>query len=90
MTDSKVKITLLNQDKIKEYLGTKTDFSFKDKSDRIALSFQVEDVEQACQYLQEKGIETVRPPWNVVDCGIKLAFISLHEKTLASRAGMNH
>ena len=89
LTDGKVKLTLLNQDKIKEYLGTKTDFSFKDKSDRIALSFQVEDVEQACQYLQEKGIEIVSPPWNVVDWGIKLAFIRDPEGNLIelSQAG---
>ena len=75
LTDGKVKLTILNQNKIKDYLGTKTDFSFEQKSDRVALSFQVDDLEQACQYLKEKGVEIVSPPWNVVDWGVKLAFI---------------
>ncbi len=75
LTDGEVKLTLLDRDKIKEYLGTKTNFSFEEKSDRIALSFQVEDVEQACQYLKEKGVEIASPPWNVVDWGMKLALV---------------
>ena len=75
LTDGKVKLTLLNQDKIKEYMGTKIDFAFDEKSDRIALSFQVEDVEQACKYLREKEVEIVGPPLDVRDWGIKIAFI---------------
>ncbi len=75
LTDGKVKLTLLNQNKIKEYLGTKTNFLFEPESDRIALSFQVEDVDRACQYLKEKGVEIVSPPWNVIDWGIKLALV---------------
>ena len=75
LTDGKVKLTLLNQNKIKEYLGTKTKFDFEQKSDRIALSFQVQDVEQACQYLKEQGVEIISPPWNVIDWGMKLALI---------------
>ncbi len=75
LTNGKVKLTLLNQDRIQDYLGTKTSFSFEPKSDRIALSFQVEDVEEACQYLKEKGVEIISPPWNVPDWGMKLALI---------------
>ena len=41
LTDGKVKLTLLNQDRIKDYLGTKTDFSFAQQSDRIARSRRV-------------------------------------------------
>lgn len=88
LTDGKVKLTLLNQSKIKEYLGTKTNFLFEQKSDRIALSFQVEDVEQACQYLKEKGVEIVSPPWNVIDWGIKLAFIRDPEGNLIELSQM--
>ena len=75
LTDGKVKLTLLNQNTIKKYLGTKTEFSFEPNSDRIALSFQVANVEEACQRLQEQGVEIVSPAWNVVDWGMKLAFI---------------
>ena len=75
LTNGQVKLTLLNQDKIKDYMGTKIDFAFDGKSDRIALSFQVEDVEQACKYLQEKEVEIIGPPLDVRDWGIKMAFI---------------
>ena len=75
LTNGEVKLTLLNQDRIKDYLGTKTAFSFESKSDRIALSFQVDDVEQACQYLKSKGVEVISPPWNVLDWGMKLALV---------------
>lgn len=75
LTDGKVKLTLLNQSQMKEYMGTKTEFSFKTQSDRIALSFEVADVEEACQYLQGKGVKIISPPWNVIDWGMKLAYI---------------
>ena len=88
LTDGKVKITLLDREKIKEYLGTKTDFLFESKSDRIALSFQVEDVEQACQYLKEKGVVIESPPWNVVDWGMKLALVRDPEGNLIELSEM--
>lgn len=75
LTNGKVKLTLLNQNQIKEYVGTQTKFSFETNSDRIALSFEVANVEEACQYLQERGIEIASPPWNVIDWGMKLVFI---------------
>ena len=90
LTDGKVKLSLLNQNKIKDYLGTKTDFNFKPQSDRIALSFQVDDVEQACQYLQEQGVEIISPPWNVVDWGLKLAFIRDPEGNLIELSQMGN
>ena len=71
---------------IKEYLGTKTDFLFEQSSDRISLSFQVEDVEEACKYLQEKGVEVISPPWDVIDWGMKLAFIRDPEGNLIELA----
>ena len=86
LTDGKVKLTLLNQNLIKDYLGTKTNFFFKQKSDRIALSFQVDDVEEACQYLKEQGIEIISPPWNVLDWGMKLALIRDPEGNLIELA----
>jgi len=86
LTNGKVKLTLLSQNSIKDYLGTKTDFSFQEKSDCIALSFQVDDVEQACEYLQEKGVEIISPPWNVVDWGMKVAFVRDPEGNLLELA----
>ena len=86
LTDGKVKITLLNQKNIKSYLGTKTDFSFDRQSDCIALSFQVDDVEEACSYLKEQGVEIISPPWNVVDWGMKLAYVRDPEGNLIELA----
>jgi predicted enzyme related to lactoylglutathione lyase len=88
LTNGKVKLTLLNQDKIKEYLGTHTSFSFEQPSDRISFSFQVEDVEQACQYLKEQGVEIISPPWNVIDWGMKLALIRDPEGNLIELSQM--
>ena len=88
LTDGKVKLTLLDRNKIQEYLGTKTNFLFEHQSDRIALSFQVEDVEQACQYLKEKGVEIVSPPWNVVDWGMIMALVRDPEGNLIELSQM--
>ena len=75
LTDGTVKLTLLNRKKMKEYFGDKPDFVFGGRSDNIALSFQVSDVEDTCNYLREKGVEIISPSWNVIDWGIKQAFI---------------
>ena len=75
LTDGKVKLTLLNQNKLIEYLGNKAQFRFESKSDRLSLSFEVNDVEQACKHLQEQGIEMVSPPMNIPDWGVKLALV---------------
>ena len=75
LTNGNVKLTLLNRNKITEYFGKQTNVSFEQKSDGIALCFQVKDVDEACQYLKEKGVEIVSPPWNFADWGIKSALI---------------
>lgn len=90
LTNGDVKLSLLNRNKIPEYFGSKANISFEQKSDSIALSFQVQDVEEACKYLQEKGVEIVSPPWNFVDWGIKSALVrdpegNLIELTQAGR-----
>ena len=90
LTDGQVKLTLLNQDNIKEYLGTKADFIFAPKSDRIALSFQVDNLETTCEYLKEKGVEIVSPPLNVVDWGIKLAHVRDPEGNLIELTQMGN
>jgi predicted enzyme related to lactoylglutathione lyase len=74
LTDGQVKLTLLNQNKVQEYLGTKTDFSFEQPSDS--------------QYLKEQGVEIVSPPWNVIDWGMKLALIRDPEGNLIELSEM--
>lgn len=75
LTNGSVKLTLLNRNKITEYFGRQADVSFGQKSDGIAVCFQVKDVDEACLYLKEKGVEIVSQPWNFADWGIKSALI---------------
>lgn len=70
-----VKLTLLNRNKITEYFGSQTQVHFGQQNDAIALSFEVQDVDQACEYLQQKRVEIVSPPWDFVDWGVKLALV---------------
>ena len=90
LTDGQVKLTLLNQRNIKEYMGTKANFTFAQKCDRIALSFQVDNVEEACKYLKDKGVEIASPPMNVVDWGIKLALVRDPEGNLVELTQMGN
>ena len=75
LTDGKVKLSLISRKEIVEHFGRETSLFFEHKNDGIALSFQVDDVEMACQYLKKQGIEVVRSPWNFADWGIKAALV---------------
>lgn len=75
LTNGEVKLTLLNRNKITEYFGSETEVHFGQKSDAIAISFAVESVDQACEYLQQKGVEIVSQPWDFADWGVKLALV---------------
>ena len=75
LTDGATKLTLLNRNKITEYFGSDTPVSFGHKNDAIALSFQVEDVDEAFRYLKQQGVEVVSEPWDFVDWGVKLALV---------------
>lgn len=71
----KTKLTIMCSNKIKEYFGSRISVVFGQKDDAIAISFQVKDVDEACQYLQQKGVEIVSMPWNFAGWGVKLALI---------------
>ncbi|MGV2829730.1 VOC family protein [Myxosarcina sp. GI1(2024)] len=75
LTDGATKLTLLNRNKIPEYFGSDTPVSFGHKNDAIALSFHVEDVDKAFEYLCQQGVEIVSKPWDFADWGVKLALV---------------
>lgn len=69
------KITLLRQEKLKDICGSAiASFSSKE-SDKIALRFRVSDLEQACEYLKDKGVEFLNEPCNFPNQGYKSTFI---------------
>lgn len=88
LTDGKVRLTLISRKEIIEHFGRETPLFFEHKDDSIALSFQVDDVEAACQYLKEKDIEIVRSPWNFADWGIKAALVRDPEGNLIELSQM--
>ncbi|HHP7232515.1 MAG TPA: VOC family protein, partial [Xenococcaceae cyanobacterium] len=88
LTDGVVKLTLLNRKKIIEYFGNQANFFFEQKNDGVALSFEVENVEEAYEYLKQKGVETVSPPWNFPDWGIKSALVRDPEGNLVELTQM--
>ncbi len=88
LTDGKVKLSLISRKEIIGHFGRETALFFEHKNDGIALSFQVDDVEAACHYLKEKGIEIVRSPWNFADWGIKAALVRDPEGNLIELSQM--
>jgi len=75
LTNGDVKLTLLDREQMISHFGHEAEITFGHKSDGIALSFRVEDVNEACSYLQEKGVELASKPWNLADWGIKAALV---------------
>lgn len=73
LTNGNVKLTLLDQEQMTGHFGHEANMSFGAKDDSIALSFRVNDVEEAHEYLQKKGVEIASKPWNFADWGIKAA-----------------
>lgn len=75
LSEGATKLTIMCRGKVKEYFGSQTPVSFGQKDDAIAVSFSVKDVDEACKYLENKGVEIVSQPWNFVDWGVKLALV---------------
>lgn len=75
LTDGEVKLTLWNRNKLTEYFGSETKVYFGQKNDAIAISFMVQNVDEACEYLQQKGVEIVSEPWDFTGLGVKLALV---------------
>ena len=75
LTTGDVQLILLSQNKAVGHFGSSTNFAFEERSDAIALSFRVKDVDEACEYLKGKNVEVVSPPCNFADLGIKAALV---------------
>ena len=75
LSEGVTKLTIMCRGKIPEYFGSQTPVSFGQRDDAIAISFSVKDVDEACKYLENKGVEIVSQPWNFVDWGVKLALV---------------
>ena len=69
------KLTIMCRGKIKEYFGSSTAVNFGKQDDAIAVSFSVDNVDEACKYLESKEVEIVSAPWNFADWGVKLALV---------------
>lgn len=74
-TDGETKLSLLAQDRLMSYFEKTSEFAFDCNSDKAILSFRVDDVEVASEYLQEKGASVVTSPSNLADMGAKILLI---------------
>ncbi len=75
LTNGNIKLTLLSRDQFSGHFGSDIDLAFDHKSDGIALSFCVSNVDEAYEYLKTKDVEMVSPPWNFADWGVKSALV---------------
>ena len=75
LATGETKLTIMCRGKIKEYFGSSTKVTFGNQDDAIALSFSVQNVDEACKYLESKKVEIVSAPWNFADWGVKLALV---------------
>ena len=75
MTSGAVKLTLLAQEKLVSYFEKTASFIFDCNSDKVILSFRVDDVEEAREYLRQKGATVVTTPSNLADLGAKVLLI---------------
>jgi lactoylglutathione lyase len=75
LATGETKLTIMCRGKIKEYFGSQTAVAFGKNDDAIALSFSVDNVDEACKYLENNNVEIVSAPWNFADWGVKLALI---------------
>ena len=72
LTGGAVRLSLLAQEKLVSYYEKTSSFIFDCDSDKVILSFRVDDVEEACQYLVQKGASVVTTPSNLADIGVKV------------------
>ena len=75
LSDGRVKISLMDRRQLIEHFGTNINLTFDTQNDSVALSFSVEDVDEAAKYLKSKGAELVSPSWNFADWGIKAILV---------------
>jgi lactoylglutathione lyase len=68
-----VNIALFDRQEMSENLGTAHKAAHADAQDRVALIFAVDDVDEACQQLTERGVSFVVGPTDHPDWGIRTA-----------------
>ena len=68
------RITLLDRERLTDIIGKPNVAAYDSKSDGIALSFEVSDLNEACQKLKAKGVEFINEPWSFPDWGYKSTF----------------
>ena len=68
------RITLLDRERLTDIIGKPKAAAYASKSDSIALSFEVFDLNESCQKLKAKGVEFINEPWSFPDWGYKSTF----------------
>lgn len=74
LATGQTKITLLDREKLTNIVGSSDIATYAEKDDRVALSFEVDDMDKTRQKLQSKGVEFVNSPWGLPDWGYKSTF----------------
>ncbi len=69
------KLTLLKREKLKEIMGSDQELTYGESRNAIALSFEVHDLDQACQHLKAQGVTLINTPWSFPDWGYKSCFL---------------
>ncbi|MGF1480912.1 MAG: VOC family protein [Cyanophyceae cyanobacterium] len=75
------KITLLDRKKLSAIVGSDV-AAYADQDDRIALSFDVTNLDETCQQLKAKGVEFINNPWSFPDWGYKSTFFRDPDRNL--------
>jgi catechol 2,3-dioxygenase-like lactoylglutathione lyase family enzyme len=57
------KITILNRQRLREYIGPVETVTYDPHGAKIALTFAVPDLDEAIAHLKAKGISLVSSPW---------------------------
>jgi catechol 2,3-dioxygenase-like lactoylglutathione lyase family enzyme len=64
------KITILNRDRLREFIGTKESITYAPQEAKIVLTFAVNDLDEAVTRLKQHGIALVNNPWQRMEDGL--------------------
>ena len=62
-------ITIFNRQQLREYVGRTEPMTYSQDYAGVVLSFRVHSLDEAIEYLQEKGVKIINPPWSFPDQG---------------------
>lgn len=65
------KLTLLKREELAGIIGGDQGVTYAQRHDGIALSFQVPDLDEACQHLKAKGVSSITTSWSFPGWGYK-------------------